>query len=137
MLGRLPVTQEPGHRRRISVEPTGGRVLPRGRPVHPAVDRWRRPPLPLSLTCGPRGDGVTPRVPAPSSALGHSWAGAIAPACALRLARPDPPRGPPELKSFSFSFFSLFSFNYYFSIFYAPKNIKIISKVTCNNNVRK
>jgi hypothetical protein len=36
MLGRLPVAQEPGRQRRIAVEPTGGRVLPRGRPVHPA-----------------------------------------------------------------------------------------------------
>jgi hypothetical protein len=58
MLGRLPVTQEPGHRRRIAAEPTGGRVLPRGRPVHPAVDRWRRSPLSLSLACGPHGDAV-------------------------------------------------------------------------------
>jgi hypothetical protein len=39
MLEGLPVAPEPGRRRRIAVEPTGGRVLPHGRPVHPA----RRP----------------------------------------------------------------------------------------------
>jgi hypothetical protein len=47
------------------------------------------------------------------------------------------PPGPLEPKSFYFSFFSLFSFNYYISIFYAPKVIKILSKVTCNDNIRK
>jgi hypothetical protein len=35
MLGRLPDAQEPGHRRRIAVEPAGGRVFPAGRPVRP------------------------------------------------------------------------------------------------------
>jgi hypothetical protein len=36
MLGRLPDAQEPGRRQRIAVEPTGGRVFPRGRSVRPA-----------------------------------------------------------------------------------------------------
>jgi hypothetical protein len=39
VLRHLPVAQEPGHRRRITAEPTGGRVIPRGRPVHPTVNR--------------------------------------------------------------------------------------------------
>jgi hypothetical protein len=112
VLGRLPVTQESGHRRRIAAKPTGGRVLPRGRPVHPAVDRWRRPPpLPLSLACGPRGDAVPlarPRRLPPWAAAG--------PAQPRARARPAPgwARFPPtahqKLNSFSFFFFSLFSF---------------------------
>jgi hypothetical protein len=36
MLGRLPDAHELGRRWRIAVEPTGGRVSPRGRPVRPA-----------------------------------------------------------------------------------------------------
>jgi hypothetical protein len=36
MLGCLPDAQEPGRRRRLAVEPTGGGVSPRGRPVRPA-----------------------------------------------------------------------------------------------------
>jgi hypothetical protein len=96
MLECLPVAQEPGRRRRIAVEPTGGRVLPRGWTVHfaPSTVGAVHPRL-LSLTCGPRGNGVTPRAPASSSALGRSWAGAIAPARALRPAGPDFPPGPP------------------------------------------
>jgi hypothetical protein len=93
MLGRLPVAQEPGHRRRITVEPTGDRFSPPQTAGSPSpVDRWRRLPLPLSLTRGPHGNDVTPRAPAPFSTLGRSWAGAIAPARALRPAGPDSPR---------------------------------------------
>jgi hypothetical protein len=97
MLGRLPITREPGNRRRIAAEPTGGRVLPRGRPAHPAVGHWRRlPPSTLSGVWAP-WRRRPPRAPALSPALGRSWAGA--PARALRSARPDcppPPHGPPE-----------------------------------------
>jgi hypothetical protein len=110
MLGRLPITQEPGHPRRIAAEPTSGRVRPRGRPVHPAVDRWRRsPPSALSNVWALRRR-CHPRVPAPSSALGRSWAGAFAPVRALCPAGPDSlPTAPRELKSFSFFLFSAFS----------------------------
>jgi hypothetical protein len=112
MLECLPVAQEPGRRRRIAVEPTGGRFTPPHRPLPSS-------PLPLSLTCGPRGNSVTPRAPAPFSALGRRNR---ARALALCPVGPDPPPGPPEPKSFYFSFFSLFSFNYY---------------ISCNDNIRK
>jgi hypothetical protein len=105
MLGRLPVTQEPGHRWRITAEPTGGRVLPRGQPVHPAVDRWRRSPLPLSLTCGPRGDGVTLARPCrlpPWSAAGPAQSRPRAP-CA-RLGQIPPPPAHQSLNPFLFPF---------------------------------
>jgi hypothetical protein len=48
-----------------------------------------------------------------------------------------PPQAHQSLNPFLFFLFSLFFFNYYISIFYAPKIIKILSKVTCNNNIRK
>jgi hypothetical protein len=85
------------HQRRIAAEPVGGRVLPRGRPVHPAVDRWRRPPpLSLSLACGPRGDAV----PLARSRCLPPWA-AAGPTQPRVRARPAPgwarsPHGPPE-----------------------------------------
>jgi hypothetical protein len=136
VLRRLTVAQEPGHQRRIAAEPTSGRVLPRGRPVHPAVNRWRRPPpLPLSLACGPRGDVVPlarPRRLPPWAATGPAQPRA------LRPAGPDSlPTAHQKLNSFSFSFSAFSPLNYFISIFYAPKIIKILSKVTCNNNVRR
>jgi hypothetical protein len=129
MLECLPVAQEQGRRRRIAVEPTSGRVLPRGRPVHPARRPlapfpppalsdvwapWKRchPPPPRAravFRLGPQL-GRRNRARAPCA-----WLGQI-------------PPGPPELKSFSFSFFSLFSFNYYISIFYGPKITKYFLK---------
>jgi hypothetical protein len=109
MLGRLPVAQEPGHRRRIAVEPTGGRFSPPRTAGSPRpVSRWRRRPLPLSLACGPCGNGVIPRAPALFFAVGRSWAGALAPARA-RPGGPDfAPTAHQSLNPFSFSFFSLF-----------------------------
>jgi hypothetical protein len=63
-----------------------------------------------------------PRALAPSPALGRSWAGAFAPARALRLAGLDYPPGPPQLNSFSFSFFSLFSFKLLYLNILCTKN---------------
>jgi hypothetical protein len=106
MLGRLPITQEQGHWRRIAAEPTGGRVLPRGRPVHPAVDRWRRFPLPLSLTCGPHGDGVTlarPHSLSPWAASGPVQSRPRAP-CARLGQIPPPPSAHQSLNPFLFPF---------------------------------
>jgi hypothetical protein len=93
--GSLAVNRCRAHRRPGS---------PRRRPVHPTVDRWRRPPLLLSLACGPRGDAVPltrPRRLLPWAATGpaHSrcaWLGQ------------NPRHGPPELKPFFFFLFQPF-----------------------------
>jgi hypothetical protein len=110
---------------------------PRGRPVHPAVDRWRRsPPSTLFGVWAPRRRRP-PRAPAPSPALGRNWAGALAPArAAPGWARiPPRPTRAETLFLFPFSAFSpLISTSQYFM---QQKISKIISKVTCNNNVRK
>jgi hypothetical protein len=55
------------------------------------------PPSALSGVWAPRRRR-RPRAPAPSSALGRNWAGALAPARSLRSAGPvpPPPHGPPE-----------------------------------------
>jgi hypothetical protein len=129
MLGRPPDAQEPGHRRRTAVEPTGGRVSPRGRPVRPAPSAVGAvSPLLLSLMRGPRGNDVIHHAPAPYSAVGRSWAGALAP---LRPAGPDfAPPAHQSLKPFSFSFSAFSPLVIYISIFYAPKIIKTLSKVT-------
>jgi hypothetical protein len=113
VLRHLPAAREPGHRRQIAAEPTGGRVLPRGRPVHPAIDRSgvSPPPLPLSLVCGPRGDSVIPTRPRRLP----PWA-ATGPAPSRPHARcawlgQNPPSRPTSAEipffSFSFSAFSL------------------------------
>jgi hypothetical protein len=67
MLRHLPVAQEPGHRRRIAAEPTGGRVLPRGRTVHPVVDRGAvSPPFRSRWRVGPAATASSPRARAVS-----------------------------------------------------------------------
>ena len=130
MLGRLPDAQEPGRRWRIAVEPIGGLVFHRGRPVRPALSAWRRLPLPLSLTRGPCGNGAVSCAPAPFLAVGRGWAGAIAPAHA-----PAPgwagfrPPAHQSQKTFFFFLFHPFSpLVIYISIFYVPKIIKTLSK---------
>jgi hypothetical protein len=76
------------HRRPGSPPRTAG--SPRRRPWH------RFSPLPLSLACGPRGDGV---IPAHLRCLPLWAAAGPVPSRALRLARPEsPPPGPPVLK---------------------------------------
>jgi hypothetical protein len=87
---RCPRTGSPAANRRRAHRRSGSPPRTAGSPR--PVDRWRRFPLPLSLTRGPRRNDVTPRAPAPSSTLCRSWAGAIAPARALRPSGPDPPR---------------------------------------------
>jgi hypothetical protein len=67
------------HRRPGSL-PADGRFAP------PSTVAPFSPP-PLSLTCGPAATASSPRAPAPSPALGRSWAGTLA--RALRLAGPD------------------------------------------------
>jgi hypothetical protein len=92
--------------------------------VRPTIDRWHRSPLPLSLACGPRGDAVTltrPRRLPPWAATGSTHS---RPRARRAWLGQNPPHGPPDLKPFFFFLFSLFSFNQYFSIFYAPKIIK-------------
>jgi hypothetical protein len=131
MLARLPDAQEPGRRRRIAVEPTGGRVFP-------AVGRFAPPHQPLA--------------PSPPPALPDAWAlwkwhrlsraraisrrgpwlgrraRARARPCA-RLGQISPPPGPPEPKTFFFFLFHPFSpLVIYISIFYVPKIIKTLSK---------
>jgi hypothetical protein len=114
MLGRLPDAQEPGRRRRIAVYPTSGRVPPpppwsAGSPR--PVSRWRRLPLPLSLTRGPRGNGTVSRAPVPFRTMGHGWTDVLARAPAFGWAG-FRPSGPPEPKTFfSFSFSAFFSFS--------------------------
>jgi hypothetical protein len=103
MLTRLPVAQEPGHRRRIAAEPTGGQVLPtdgrftRRRPLAPF------PPF-LFLSCvGPA------ETPSPSRAravyrLGPQLGRRTRAACGWARIPP----GQPELKPFFFFLFQPF-----------------------------
>jgi hypothetical protein len=112
---------------------------PRGRPVRPSVKPLTSfsPPSALSGVWAPRQRRL-PRVPAPSPALGRNWAGALAPARVLRSVGPvPPPTAHRRLNSFFFSFsafFPLISTSHYFM---HQKLSKMISKVTCNNDVRK
>jgi hypothetical protein len=90
MLGRLPVAQEPGRRRRIAVEPTGSRFSPPRTAGSPRpISRWRRLPLPLSLTRGPAETALSlahPRCFPPWAVAGPTRSRPRAP---LRLAGPD------------------------------------------------
>jgi hypothetical protein len=101
--------------RRPGFSPADGRFAP------PST----RGAAPLSLASGPAAMASSPRAPTPSPALG------LRPrACALRLAGPEiPPPGPPVLESLFFFLFPTFSpLISIFSIFYAPKIIRMISK---------
>jgi hypothetical protein len=80
MLGRLPVAQEPGRRRQIAIEPTGGRVSPRGRPVRPACQPLAPSPPPALSDAWALWKRRRPSCVAPFSAVGRSWIGALAPA---------------------------------------------------------
>jgi hypothetical protein len=130
MLGRLPDAQEPGRRWRIAVEPTGGRVFsPRSAGSPRPISRWRRLPLPLSLTCGPvetASSLARLRRFSPWAMAGPARSRPCAP---LRPAGPDfAPPGPPEPKTFFFFIFHPFSpLVIYISIFYVPKIIKTLS----------
>ena len=95
------------------------------------------PPSALSSVWAPRRRR-RPRAPAPSPALGRNWAGALAPARVLRSVGPVPPPRPTKgLIPFSFLFFSLFPLISTSHYFMHQKLSKMISKVTCNNDVRK
>jgi hypothetical protein len=112
---------------------------PRGRPVRPSIKPLTpfSPPSALSSVWAPRRRCL-PRAPAPSPALGHNWAGALAPARVLRSVGPvSPPRPTEGLIPFSFLFFSLFPLISTSHYFMHQKLSKMISKVTCNNDVRK
>jgi hypothetical protein len=105
MLGRLPDAQEPGRRRRIAVEPAGGRVFP-------AVGRFALPRQPLAPSPPPAVPDAWAlwqwRCLTRARAISHhgSWLGRRAP---LRPARPDfAPRPTRAEKPFSFFFSILF-----------------------------
>jgi hypothetical protein len=86
---RCPRTGSPATNRRRAHRRPGS---PRGRSVHPAIDRWRRPPPPsaLSVMWAPRRRRH-PRAPAPSSALGRNWASALAPRARSAWLGQNPP----------------------------------------------
>jgi hypothetical protein len=93
MLRHLPVDQEPGHRRRIVVEPTGGRVLSPRTAGSPALSDRGAVPAPSALAdVWARSDAVAPahprRLPARGPQLGRKRARARARA---RVGR-NPPR---------------------------------------------
>jgi hypothetical protein len=101
-----PRTGSPATNRRRAHRRPGS---PRGRPVHPAVDRWRRSPPPFRSLC--RVGPVETSSPSRARAVFH-----LGPAHSRRArAAPDwarIPPSPPELNPFFFFlFFSLFSFN--------------------------
>jgi hypothetical protein len=134
MLRHLPVAREPGHRRRIAAEPTGGRVLPRGRPVHPAVNRSAVSPFHSRWRVGSAATASSPCARAVSR-FGTQLGRRPRARCAWLGQNPLRPTSAEIPFSFSFSAFSLLiNTSQYFM---HQKLSKIISKVTCNNNVRK
>jgi hypothetical protein len=126
--------------------PAANRRRAHRRPGHPprtVGSSHRQPltpfsPLPLSLACGPRGDAVVltrPRCLLPWVATGQAHSCSLA-LCA-RLGQFPPPRPTRSLIPFSFSFSAFSPLISTYQYFMHQKLSKMISKVTCNNNVRK
>jgi hypothetical protein len=95
---RLPVAQEPGHRRPSS---------PRGRPVHPAIDRWRRPPPFHSLWRVGLAETLSPSRARAVYRLGLQLGRRTCARARCAWLGQNPP-GPPELKPFFFFLFQPF-----------------------------
>jgi hypothetical protein len=126
VLSHLPVDQEPGHRRRIAVEPTGDWVLSQWTAGSPAPsDRGAVPPPSALANVWARSDAVAPthlrRLPAHGPQLGRkrARASALAPGWA------EIP--PAQLAGISFFFF----FSHLFSPF---SYIYLYADILCTKN---
>jgi hypothetical protein len=134
---RCPRTGPPAaNRRRAHRRP--GYLPADGRFAPPStVAPFPPPPLPLSLTCGPRRDAIDPSCTRAVTRLGPQLGRRPRARARYAWLGQNPPRPTSAEIPFLFPFSAFSPLISIFSIFYAPKIIKMISKVTCNNNVRK